>query len=40
MFELIKKIFIRLLTDIVSASNHANCVFIKQLKMHDSTYSY
>ena len=26
MFELIKKKFIRLLTDIVSASNHANCV--------------
>ena len=47
MFELIKKIFIGLLTGIVSASNHTKCVLlsipkcmIEQSKMYDSTYSY
>ena len=32
MFELIKKIFIGLLTDIVSASNHAKCVSLSNQK--------
>ena len=32
MFELIKKIFIGLLTDIVSASNHTKCVSLSNKK--------
>ena len=40
MFGLIKKIFIWLLTGIVSASNHTKCVFIKQSETYDSTNSF
>ena len=32
MFELIKKIFIGLLTDIVSASNHTKCLSLSNKK--------
>ena len=40
MFGLIKKIFIGLLTGIVSASNHTKCVSFLRKQIYDSTYSY
>ena len=40
MFRLIKKVFIGLLTGIVSASNHTKCNIVKQSEMFDSTKSY
>ena len=47
MFGLIKKIFIGLLTDMISASNHTNCVFLSNqicmieptlIKLHSKEY--
>ena len=40
MFGIIKKKIIELLTGIVNASNHTECVFLSNQKMGDSTYSY
>ena len=49
MFELIKKIFIGLLTGIVSASNHAKCMSLSNQKcmiqpslinLHPNKYSH
>ena len=39
MFELIKKIFMGLLINIVNASNHTKCVLLSN-QMNDSTYPY
>ena len=40
MFGIIKKIFIGLLTGLVSASKHTKCVSLNNQKMWDSTYFY
>ena len=40
MFELIEKIYIKLLTGIVTASNHTECVSLSNPKMYASTYTY
>ena len=40
LFGLIKKIFIRILTSIVSASNHTNCVLLSNQKCIIQPYSY
>ena len=33
MFELIKKIFIRLLTGVVNGSNHTKCILLSNQKL-------
>ena len=40
MFRLVKKMYVRLLNSIVSASNHAKTHIVEQSEMYNSTYFY